>query len=95
MKEEVIGGLTGSTMSVIGTAAQTNETLQTVSICITIVGGVITIITTCVIPLIKWFKKAKEDGKIDEEEAKEGKNLFQKLIEAIKNLFANKNKKGE
>lgn len=94
MKNEVITAVVGESAAVVGTATQTNQYLQTISLVITIIGGVLTIIATCVIPLIKWFKKAKEDGKIDEEEAKEGKNLFSKLIEAIKNFFSNiKNKK--
>ena len=96
MKENIIGGVGGTAMSICGTAAQTNEQLQTISIIITIIGGIITIISTCIIPLIKWYKKSKEDGKIDSDEIKEGKNLFLRLIEAIKNFFSNiKNKKGD
>lgn len=96
MKDEIIVGLTGESAAIIGTATQSNEVLQRISLIITIIGGVLTIIATCVIPLIKWFKKAKEDGKIDEDEVEEGKGLFKKLIEAIKNFFSNiKNKKGD
>lgn len=93
MKNEIGVCLVGEGAAVVGTATQTNQYLQTISLIITIIGGILTIIATCIIPMIKWFKKAKEDGKIDNEELKEGKNLFQKLMDAIKNLF-NK-KKGE
>ena len=94
MKEEIVGGIVGTSVSAVGTAAQTNDQLQTICLVITIIGGLLTIITTCVIPLIKWFINAKKDGKIDNEEAEEGKNLFLKLIDAIKNFF-NKNNKGD
>lgn len=95
MREKIIGGVVGETAAIVGTITQTNEILQTISICITIAGGLVVLITTGIIPLVKWFKKAKEDGKIDDEEIKEGKNLFQKLIEAIKNFFKNIKKKGD
>lgn len=96
MKDEIITCLTGESVAIVGTATQTNEILQKISLIITIIGGVLTIIASCVIPLIKWFKKAKKDGKIDKDEVEEGKGLFKKLIEAIKNFFSNiKNKKGD
>lgn len=96
MKDEIIVGLTGETAAIVGTATQTNQYLQTISLIITIIGGILTIIATCIVPLIKWFQKAKEDGKIDSEEVEEGKGLFKKLIEGVKNFFNNiKNKKGD
>lgn len=96
MKDEIITCIAGESAAIVGTATQTNEVLQRISIIITIIGGILTIIATCIIPLIKWFKKAKEDGKIDKDEVEEGKGLFKKLIEAIKNFFSNiKNKKGD
>ena len=88
MKDEIIAACVGESVAVVGTATQTNQYLQTISLIITIIGGVLTIIATCIVPLIKWFKNARKDGKIDEEEIKEGKNLFIKFIEAVKNFFS-------
>ena len=69
MKNEVLGGLFGTSLSAIGTVIQTNEMLQTVSLVITIVGGVISLI---IIPILNWWRKAKKDGKITSDEIKEG-----------------------
>lgn len=96
MKKEIITCIAGESVAVVGTATQTNDTLQTISLIITIVGGVLTIIASCVMPLIRWYKKSKEDGEIDEEEIKEGEGLIKKLVKAIKNFFNKiKNKEGK
>ena len=62
------GGIIGTLLSAVGTATQTNELLQTISLVITILGGFISLI---LIPLLTWYKKAKEDGKISKEEIDE------------------------
>lgn len=95
MKDEIIIGLTGESAAIVSTATQTNQYLQTIQLIISIIGGILVIIATCVIPLIKWFKEARKDGKIDKEEIKEGKNLFIKLFEAVKNFFSKFKKKGD
>lgn len=68
MQNELLGGAIGTSISAIGTATQTNDKLQSISLVITIIGGVITFL---VIPLLNWYKNAKKDGKIDKEEIKE------------------------
>lgn len=69
MKDEIILGAIGTGASAVGTAVQTNEVLQTISLIITIVGGLITFI---IVPVFTWWKKAKSDGKITTDEIKEG-----------------------
>lgn len=68
MKQEIITGSVGTGISFIGTAIQTNELLQTISLVISIIGGIITFI---IVPLLTWYNKAKSDGKISKEETKE------------------------
>lgn len=63
--ETYIGGAIGTALSAVGTATQTNDILQTISLVITIIGGLITFI---IVPLLNWHRKAKEDGKIDKDE---------------------------
>ena len=58
----------GTTLGAVGTATQTNETLETISLIVTIIGAVISFI---VCPLLSWYNKAKKDGKIDSEEIEE------------------------
>ena len=87
--------IVGNTLSVFGVTL-TPQTLENIEhvlaiICL-IVGLLITITSSVLIPLIKWWKKAKEDGKIDEEEAKEGKNIFKRFIDILKNFFHKKDK---
>ncbi len=81
MKHELITGAVGTSISVIGTATQTNELLQTISLVVTIVGAVISMI---VVPLLGWWNKAKKDGKITTEELEEGAKTLQQGIEDVK-----------
>lgn len=79
VNKELVGGMIGTSMSAIGTSFQTNEILQTISIVITIIGGIITI----VMALLNWWNKAKKDGKIDKEEIKEGIDI---VVDGVKTL---------
>ena len=81
MKNELISGAIGTTLSVIGTALQTQEVLQIISLIITIIGGLISFI---VVPILNWYRKAKEDGKIDADEIKEGVNVIVDGSEKLK-----------
>lgn len=74
-------GTIGTTLSFVGTAMQTNEVLQTISIIITIIGGLITFI---IMPLANWYKSAKKDRKIDTEELKDGIKIIVDGSEKIK-----------
>ena len=87
---EITGCAVGTSASAVGTAIQPNQILQTISLVITIIGGVITIISA----LYVWFKKAKEDGKIDKDEIEEGAKIIQDGIEGIKDALDDK-KKGD
>ena len=89
---EFVLGVIGTSTSAVGTAIQTNEVLQTISLIITILGGIVSLI---VIPLLTWYKNAKKDGKITTEEIEEGAKTLQEGLEQLdKNLNENK-KKGE
>ena len=90
MKQSWIGGIIGTSVSATGTALQTNEVLQTISLIITILGGVITI----VFALLGWYQKAKADGKIDKDEIKEAVDIIKEGTEDIKDALDDK-KKGD
>lgn len=81
MKQELLSGTIGTTLSIIGTAMQTNEILETISLVITIIGGVITFI---VVPILNWYRHAKKDGKIDAGEIKEGLGIIVDGSERVK-----------
>ena len=64
----IISATLGATLGAVGTATQTNETLETISLIITIIGAFLSFI---VCPLLSWYNKAKKDGHIDSEEIEE------------------------
>ena len=93
MKHDIIGligGTIGTSVSATGTAIQPNEILQTISLIITILGGIITI----VFALVGWYQRAKQDGKIDKDEIKEAIDILQEGGENIKDALDDK-KKGD
>ena len=63
-----ISATLGATLGAVGTVTQTNETLETISLIITIIGAFLSFI---VCPLISWLNRAKKDGHIDSEEIEE------------------------
>lgn len=87
MKQELLSGTLGTTLSIIGTAMQTNEILETISLVITIIGGVITFI---VVPILNWYRHAKKDGKIDNDELKDGVGIIIEGSEKLKDEIDNK-----
>ena len=91
MKRELIGGAVGTLLSATGTALQTQEVLQIISLCITIIGAIISMI---ILPLLTWYKNAKKDGKITEDEIKEGAETLKEGIEGVKQTLDDK-KKGD
>ena len=91
INKELVGGAFGTALSATGTALQTNELLQTISLIITILGAIISMI---VLPLLTWYKNAKKDGKITKDEIKEGIDTLQEGIEGVKDSLDDK-KKGD
>ena len=74
-KDEIIA-LTGNTISWTLTATQTKEVFEIVQI----IASVIVSILTIAYILWKWYKKAKEDGKITADEVAD-------LVDNIKDEF--------
>lgn len=75
----------GSLFGTIGTAIQTDEVFRYISLGLTILSTIVAIAYT----IWKWWRKAKEDGKITEEEVKE-------LVDDVHQVLNDKeDKKGE
>lgn len=92
MKDNLIYGSIGTALSAIGTGLQTNEVLETISLIITIIGGIITFI---IAPLLSWYNKSKaDDSKIDTDEVKEAIEIITHGSEKIKDQI-NNNEKGK
>lgn len=90
MEKELISGIVGTGLSAVGTATQTNDVLQTISLIITIIGGLITFI---IVPLITWYQKAKADDKIDADEVKDAIDIVVTGGEKIKEDIEKKEEK--
>lgn len=87
MKENIICGSIGTVISAIGTGLQTNEVLETISLIITIIGGIITFI---IMPLISWYNKSKtDDNKIDADEVQEAIKIISNGSDKIKDQINN------
>lgn len=86
-----ISATLGATLGAVGTATQTNETLETISLIITIIGAILSFI---VCPLLSWYNKAKKDGKIDSKEIEE---LTKDITKGVKEIgdALDEHKKGE
>ena len=85
--KELFGGLVGAFIAGIGTQLPVEYTYHVVSIISSIVGLLITITSAIIIPLIKWWRNARKDGKISNEELdnlsnilEDGKNAIDKNI---------------
>lgn len=85
MNSKLIGGIVGTAISSMGLVVSTEQLEQIISIVCSVTGILIVIITSLLIPLIKWYKKSKEDGKITKEELDEGKQIIESGIEEVKN----------
>ena len=88
--QNIIGGIVGTSLSAVGTATQTNELLQTISLIVTILGAIVSFI---VLPILKWYNKSKKDGKITSEELEEGAKTLQDGIENVKETIEKEKKK--
>ena len=72
-------GWIGTGISAILTIVQTNEVFQIISLVLTILTTLLTFIFT----IYKWIKISKEDGKIDEDEIKQGIEIVEDFKESL------------
>ena len=94
--KKLISSAFGNVLSIIGVAL-TQEQLESVEsitaiICM-VVGLLITIVSSIIIPLIKWWKKAKADGKITDEEIQEGVEIIENGVNELKDKKEDKEEK--
>ena len=87
MRKEIIGSVVGNSLSILGVTLTQEElaSLEHITAIICMIAGLlITIISSILIPIIKWWKKAKADGKITEDEIKEGVEIIENGINELK-----------
>ena len=87
MKTKLIGGIVGTAISSMGLVISTEQLEQIVSIVCSVIGVIIVIATSIVIPLIQWHKKAKADGKITQEELDEAQQIISNGVNDVKDTL--------
>lgn len=87
----LIGGLTGAAVSASGMNLEAADHLT--SIICAVIGVAIAIVSGIVIPLLRWWKKAKEDGKVTADEALEAAEIVSKGLNETKDAIEGKESK--
>lgn len=91
INKELIGSAICTSVAGTSTAIQPNEVFQYIQMGLTIIATIITII----LGLRAWWKDAKKDGKIDEDEIKEGIEIIQNGVNALQDKKEDKEDKHE
>ena len=91
-QKSLAGGIIGSALSGVGATISLEQLDRIISIVCSVLGAIITIVCVIVIPLIKWWKNAKKDGKITKEELQEGVGIIKNGIEEVKGNLNDKKK---
>lgn len=81
MKQDSLGYITNG-VAIVFSALQENEIFSIVSWVLTLLATIITISYT----LWKWWKKAKADGKIDDDEIEEGLKITKEGLDKLSQL---------
>lgn len=89
-REATAGGVIGTIFSSVGAGLSIEQVQQIISIISTCIGAIIVIVSGIIIPLWKWWKKAKADGKISKEEIDEAKEIINNGSENVKNVIDKK-----
>ena len=90
MTNKTLIGLLGSAISSMGLVISTEQLEQIISIICSVIGVIIVIVSSIIIPLIQWHKKAKEDGKISKEELEEAQKIISNGVEEVKDAIDKK-----
>ena len=89
----LVGGTVGTMLSALSINVDDLHSIESiVAIFCTILGLLITIITSVVIPLCRWYAESKKDGKISADEVVEGAQTLKDGLQDIQNKLENKSK---
>lgn len=85
--ESLVGGTVGTMISALAINVDNLRSIESiVAITCTSLGLLITIITSLIIPLCKWYARSKKDGKISADEVVDG---VETLKDGLQNLKDN------
>ena len=84
--ESLVGGTVGTMISALAINVDNLRSIESiVAIVCTSLGLLITIITSLIIPLVKWYARSKKDGKISADEVVDGVETLKDGLQNLKN----------
>lgn len=83
MTDKTLFGLIGTGVGAVGAGLSVTELQAIISIVVTILGFLISVAIPWIIKLVKWWKKAKKDGKVDENELEELEGIIKEGSDEI------------
>lgn len=89
MDEKIINTL-GLSLAGLMTISQANEVFRLIQIILCCLSAAVVLAYN----IYKWYKKAKEDGKITKDELKEGINIVKEGVNDIKEITEKESKDG-
>lgn len=92
--ESLVGGTVGTMISALSINVDNLRSIESiVAIVCTSLGLLITIITSLIIPLCKWYARSKKDGKISADEIVEGAETLRDGLKDIQDKLEDKEHK--
>ena len=92
--ESLVGGTVGTMISALAINVDDLRSIESiVAIVCTSLGLLITIITSLIIPLVKWYARSKKDGKISADEVVDGVETLKDGLKDIQNKLEDKEHK--
>lgn len=91
--ESLVGGTVGTMISALSINVDNLRSIESiVAIVCTSLGLLITIITSLIIPLCKWYARSKKDGKISADEIVDGVGTLKDGLQNLKDKLEEHNK---
>lgn len=91
--ESLVGGTVGTMISALAINVDNLRSIESiVAIVCTSLGLLITIITSLIIPLCKWYARSKKDGKISADEVVDGVETLKDGLQNLKDKIEEEHK---
>ena len=91
--ESLVGGTVGTMISALAINVDNLRSIESiVAIVCTSLGLLITIITSLIIPLCKWYARSKKDGKISADEVVDGVETLKDGLTDLKDKLEEEHK---
>ena len=94
--ESLVGGTVGTMISALAINVDNLRSIESiVAIVCTSLGLLITIITSLIIPLCKWYARSKKDGKISADEVVDGVETLKDGLTDLKDKLEEEHKEDQ